>query len=682
MTKNIIIKTISSLWLICYLTYFCIAQTDNNDENDQEENVVAQMNYCITSLTNIINDKSMATLEHETDQIINNLTMEQIKGLYDIIDFRTELLYALGKFEITEEERILTKRLQSMKRDNIKWTAISNALNPTMLLTGRSSIGPQLAFQAALTAARSAVEYKAMQGEQDIEELRAMWELRKEDLKTISNLRQQAQQIVFKLYTKYNLKENDRLTESTADAFSTYISESEAAKRCRLLEDHYDTYQKFAPYYYYLGMSYLDLGQYEQAQNSFETYLTLYNKTPILRYDEKSGCIALAQLVYEKDLNNEKKEQLINIALKNMPGNSAALLQCVMVYLYDIHDNEKAFHLLRMGIDDPKASDIDILLMAAANLMPTISKYPQLKKEIYEGFSKQTQIHLDTYLTFIVNTQSNAFDDITRTITISNYCHRKWYLFWKGKFFSNHIHITLPQHIEFDFDDMAFYIEQHESEYVIIKQLKTSFTNGINIDKINKVSCFKHNNNLKYLFMDAIIPNEVFLLKPNIDINKIKNEKWPRMSDFTLSQNDVKDIVKFCKKHISANGNVEIDCDPINSNMINIESNCEIPIMFQGKSLTYTPYHSQKQAGYYLRLVLSNGISILYKYQNGKLAPYLYTNNTKSIFANSDFKYEYEFHESTLLDENFEEVIHENIEKPSLIKRIGNFFSQLWHKLF
>ena len=154
------------------------------------------------------------------------------------------------------------------------------------------------------------------------------------------------------------------------------------------------------------------------------------------------------------------------------------------------------------------------------------------------------------------------------------------------------------------------------------------------------------------------------------------------MSEFTLSDDDVEDIVKFCKKHISANSNVEIDCDPLNSNIINKESNCEIPIIFQGDSLTYTPYHSQKQAGYYLRLVLSNGINVLYKYQNGKLVPYLYTNNTKSVFANSDFKYEYEFHENTLIDENFEEVIPENIEKPSFLKRIGNFFSKLWHKLF
>lgn len=56
-----------------------------------DENVVAQMNYCINSLTNIVHNKSMSVLEHESDQLINNLTMQQIIGLPEIRDFRIDL---------------------------------------------------------------------------------------------------------------------------------------------------------------------------------------------------------------------------------------------------------------------------------------------------------------------------------------------------------------------------------------------------------------------------------------------------------------------------------------------------------------------------------------------------------------------------------------------------------------
>lgn len=79
-------------------------------------NVISQMNFCISTLTNIISNKSMSVLEHESNQLVNNLTMEQIVGLPDIKDFRIDLLDAISKFEITEEERALMRRLNSMKR--------------------------------------------------------------------------------------------------------------------------------------------------------------------------------------------------------------------------------------------------------------------------------------------------------------------------------------------------------------------------------------------------------------------------------------------------------------------------------------------------------------------------------------------------------------------------------------
>lgn len=400
----------------------------------EKDMVIAQMNYCITTLTNIVHNKSMTVLEHESDQLLNNLTMEQIIGLYEINDFRIELLDAVSRFEITEEERALLRRLQSIKRDNMKWAAISNALNPTMLLTGNAGpgMGYQLAFQTLLTTARSAVEYKTMQGEQNIEELRAMWDLRKEDLNTINDVRKTALSIVFSLYNKYHLSENDRLTEATANLFSNYISDPDAAKRVRLLEDHRKTYEQIAEYYYHLGMGYVDLGQYDKAKPNFVAYLNMYKKAPILRYDEKSGCIALTRLSYEKNLSNKEKEQLINIALQNLPSNSAAVLQCAMVYLYELKDEKKGFDLIRMGIDDPNASDHNLLFMAAAKLLPMMAKYPVLNMNIQASFSKNSGINFDSYITFLINAKENAWENISKIISFNDVSYRKWYHLWIG----------------------------------------------------------------------------------------------------------------------------------------------------------------------------------------------------------------------------------------------------------
>lgn len=439
------------------------AYAQDKTGNSKKDNVIVQMNYCINSLTNIIHNKSMSVLEHESDQLVNNLTMEQIIGLYEINDFRTDLIDAVGKFGITEEERNLIRRIQSIKRDNMKWVALSNALNPTMLLTGNGpGFGPQMAFQTLLTAARSVVEYKTMQGEQNIEELQAMWDLRKEDLQTILQLRKSAQSIIFELYNKYNLSESDRLTESTATLFNEYITEVDASKRVRILQDNYKTYYKFPEYYYHLGMAYVDCKNYSKAKEAFITYLNMYKNAPILRFDERTGCIALTMLAHEKNLSITKKEELIDIAIKNLPSNSAAILQCAMTYIYDLKNYEKGFQLIRAGIDDPKATDRDLLFMAAANLIPCLNKNSITYRSLCETFSNSKYFSLDSYLTFNIYTNSNAWTSINNVLLLSEYTKSLWYTLWFGKKFNNEFQVTIPEYISFNSNDILVYIEEHK----------------------------------------------------------------------------------------------------------------------------------------------------------------------------------------------------------------------------
>lgn len=625
----------------------------------EKDMVIAQMNYCITTLTNIVHNKSMTVLEHESDQLLNNLTMEQIIGLYEINDFRIELLDAVSRFEITEEERALLRRLQSIKRDNMKWAAISNALNPTMLLTGNAGpgMGYQLAFQTLLTTARSAVEYKTMQGEQNIEELRAMWDLRKEDLNTINDVRKTALSIVFSLYNKYHLSENDRLTEATANLFSNYISDPDAAKRVRLLEDHRKTYEQIAEYYYHLGMGYVDLGQYDKAKPNFVAYLNMYKKAPILRYDEKRGCIALTRLSYEKNLSNKEKEQLINIALQNLPSNSAAVLQCAMVYLYELKDEKKGFDLIRMGIDDPNASDHNLLFMAAAKLLPMMAKYPVLNMNIQASFSKNSGINFDSYITFLINAKENAWENISKIISFNDVSYRKWYHLWIGTHLNDELHIILPERISYNVGDISIYIENHKAKKVTIQQLRTAFTEGVTLDEIEDIDCFKANKDLKYLYFETLIPDKVFMLKKNIDYEKIRKEEWPRMSEFSFSDDNddindnteeikenIEEIIDFCKSHAPKSYDTNLECEEWGNDYINKGESNGAKIKFSGDSLRYRPYHSTKQEGYYLRIVFANGINLMYKYDSDDkdLKPYLYSVSGRTVFANIASKDEYQ----------------------------------------
>ncbi len=732
MYKNVIAFLLALL--MSYSAFSAGAGTPKQSKQAQE-NVVAQMNYCINSLTNIIHNKSIVVLDHESDQIINNLTMEQIVGLYEINDFRIDLFDAISRMQITEEERMLMRRLQSIKRDNLKWQALSNALSPTIMVTGGSpqQMAVQAGVQVLLTAARTAVEYQASKGEQNIEELRAMWDLRKNDLEVIANVRKSAINIVFALYNKYNLSEKDRLTERTANAFCNYISEPDAKKRIRLLEDNRETYKHFASYYYYLGMAYVDAGKYEKAKTHFDTYLKLYNNTPIFRHDEKSGCIALAKLANEPKLSAKEKENLIRMACENLPDNAAAILQCAMVYIYDLKQEEKGLELLRAGIDNPRMSDKDVLYMAVANLMPTVIKYPEIKDIIDKEFNTGKNIDFESYITYLMNGQRNAWNSLRTVFEIedcsygklgketwgkckeglkegantaakhffpiygtyswakdfieeeseyrSTWEHIKFRFnnFWswgsstddenkgsikdvvkeESKFhfpiyavysrtkdfvyegdeidlsLNKGFRIIIPERLSYGNGDISVYYENHESDEVSIRQINVEFANAITQKQINEIDCFKANKNLKYLFVDVIVPEQLYSLKYNLDLDKIKDEKWPGMSEFDMSKGDIEDIVDFCKEYMPDNFDTNLDCNEYEGKTIDIKPTNGIATKFKGDTLTYTPTHSVNQQGDYLRIVLKNGINIVYHYDDSDdvFIPYLYTINDNVVYA-------------------------------------------------
>ena len=193
------------------------------------------------------------------------------------------------------------------------------------------------------------------------------------------------------------------------------------------------------------------------------------------------------------------------------------------------------------------------------------------------------------------------------------------------------------------------WVEKHTSDKVTIRQLQTTYTYGIDITKFDEVDCFKANKNLKYLYFDVLVPEKTFILKRDIDYVKIQNETWHRQSEFVLSQTDIEDIIDFCKDNTPKNYTTELSCEYLKYDCTD-KSTDELKIMFYGNESNYDIHHSSEQFGYYLRIIFTNGINLLYKFENGELMPYMYSFKKKIIFAKEEFKKEYEYVETPQTD--------------------------------
>lgn len=702
-----------TLVIIFFNASYTFAQSD-------KDMVIAQMNYCINSLTNIINNKSIVVLDHETDQLINNLTMEHVSNLYEIADFRGSLLETVGNLQITEEERNILKRVNDIKGNGMLWQSLSSALDPTLLLFSGSAKSSklQMGFMLLLTAARTSVEYKSNQNEQNIGELQSLWELRKKDMNDYIQLRKKALDLEYNLFHKYNLKEQDRLTEKNAIWFSDICKEPDARKRLRLLLDNRNTFAFLTDYYYHVGMAYIDLNNYIQAKPYLQEYINRYNKTPIFRYDEKSGCVALAMLAYDSTLNAIDKQNLIDVALKNLPNNGAALLQCVVTYLSDIKDAPKAYNLLRLGIDNPNMDNKDAMVMFSANMLEDIKQYKEIYTKLSEAVYSTPGLSLNSIIAYAMrdNYQNSFWMNYANLLNISDYFHHPWYglWIWGNPVLESRFDIAINNKYGLNINDIKIYREHFDGKKLTIKQNQLYYKNGLLIDDImNDVACFKANPNLMYLFLSPLIEGKVYRIKDNLDYGLIESGEFRGLSEYTLTEDDLTDIVTYCKDKYIENNITALcsdkmdDCKEHTDTFLLtppiIENNSDDALSeafikgkilcdFEGDSLAYIPYILSTEPRDYIKVVLLGPSMTTLTFSldskdNEKAYLYSVENGGKIIFQ--DLK-----SVSNKIHAQLEELEKEKLEASqpsfwqkislwfsSVFNSIGNWFANLWSSI-
>ena len=601
-------KSFLSIVLLILSSLVCVNARNIDAHNpNQQELVIAQMNYCINSLTNIIENNSIEVLDHELNQLLNNLTMKELVGLDEVARFRISLLQNINSLQITNEERELLKRIQFKNRKLKKWDAISNALNGVLfILPGNSgsvstkAVAIQTASLALFTAARTAIEYKRTGIQSDIEEMRQMWELRKSDLNTFTAQRKSALELVISLFQKYNLDEKDRLTEESCKRFNEIITTNDPHMRIRRLNDEKNSYSKMMDFYYHLGMAYIDVNDYKTAKPLFLKYLQMYKNAPIFRYDEKSGCIALAMLSFDKELSNSKREELIKSALENLPNNGAALVQCAIHRMAQQNRINDAYNLLRMGIDRTSISDKDLIIDTTITLLENIKKYPSVYKDICTAIEGCNDISLTSYVSYLIS--SNQLTRLSELFIFldrkpeENFSLKKYlnqftklnhymqmvpligkYFFWDEIYESiyesirsaDDLYIYISNKYRYELSDFEIYQEnQDKNTMKIIKNIHTDIDAFTHEDIMNELDFLENYEELFWSLFTKIGPDN-YRVKPTINISKIKNNDFssfhPRINNLfeykKIPSGDIEDLVDFLEEHRAK----QTDCSVLRS---------------------------------------------------------------------------------------------------------------------
>lgn len=412
---------------IAGLVLFVAIVFNVNAQQIDKEAVAFQMNSCVMSITNLNQSQNLSTYNRELDYLQNNISREGLVRIPEVTELRESILGVIYQLKITQEERQVLARIRTMEKNGAKWSAISDALSSAMVfIPGKGGAGPQAAFYSLATAARAAVEYGAIQNAGNIEEERALWEIRKKDLQQYASLNKGAYSEINKIFRKYHLGDEYELTKERAESFIKNIGEENASKRIHWLQDNAESYKYFNDYYYYLGMSYYDVKNYAMADRYFNQYLANEKKAKLFKLDDKTGCIYLAKLDYSKGLTKAQYEEYVKKAIANLPHEAMAYIQGALVYFTYLQSPEKAVDLLRKAMYDDKLADKESIIIALTKWMPKVKKmkiYPELYKVVCSAINdNEGYVSVYSYLSFLnACGEVNMWDEVNKLFSISGH---------------------------------------------------------------------------------------------------------------------------------------------------------------------------------------------------------------------------------------------------------------------
>lgn len=557
--------------VFCIITFLIAIVVNCYSQQVDKEVVALQMNSCVMSVVNIRQSQNLTTFLRERDIIMNKLSIEGMVRIPEIASWRKSTLDATGRLTISQEERDFLKKIRVMEKNGAKWQAVSNALNSAMVFVpGKGGGGAQAAFYALLTTARTAVEYGSLQNAGNIEEERALMEIRKRELAVYNDQDTTLFGTITRIFQKYKVPEEYRMDEESAKSFKQLIQVKDASVRIRKLLDMERSYRYFNDYYYYLGMAYCETKDYANADKYFNKYLSNESKSKLYRTDEKAGCIYLAKLGYSKKLTNTQYVNYIDKIVRNLPHSSPAYIQCALVYFTQLKSPEKAVDLLRKALYDDQISDKEAIIMALTRWMPKIKEmgiYHELYKVVCKAIDdNESLVSVNSYLAFLNSCgEKNMWDEINKIMAISG----------NGDTLEVNPHRTFNVHLyknlNVDPGSISVFMEVMSDDELFAKEKTMSFLEGYSKKKLQKkFDLFDPTNGFDemiYFFFDHDPVSNQFFVKRSLsskDFATLLNRpqdfeafKETYAYDLDLAspgskgRKYIKEVAEYCKKHQS-----------------------------------------------------------------------------------------------------------------------------------
>ncbi|MBQ7169899.1 MAG: sel1 repeat family protein [Synergistaceae bacterium] len=349
------------------------------DSYDPQHTMLA-LNMAVVSVHRILSTQDRIILDAEYQNIINNLSIGNIRSDPEITELYRKLLdVAQGKKLRQDEAAEIQKRYDAQSRSRIKDALSEMAEIARGVLAGDENAGKIFVGLGRLLTACTAGYFrdKSEGITRNINLNDEMFRLRAEDMSDFNELQKQLLSSSWNLLNKYHLPDEYRLIQKALDDFYRAVDEPDtASRRLRMLKALEDDFRVYPPYWYYRARTAIETGDSVEAEACFDRFGEVWR--PVLRKDPymleavkyrinailkdgvndeaRKNILVLAGTMRENTMREDWVNNLFAAALYYSLGEKDTAMKCAEVNIDFGYEHELSTAMLsqmRAGVDFP-----------------------------------------------------------------------------------------------------------------------------------------------------------------------------------------------------------------------------------------------------------------------------------------------------------------------------------------
>ena len=272
--------------LLVIAVLLCGVQAVHAEDYDPQHTMLA-LNMAVVSVHRILATQSRAVLDDEYQNIINNLSLGNIRSDPEITKLYEKLLDITSRKKLRNEEAEYLRKIYSEEAKRSLSGALSDlGKTSATMIREDGGIGAFFGSFSNLVSVGAASYFKyqtsgvTRQGSLDDN----LYRLKVEDLADFNDIQKQLLSSSWNLMNRYNLPESYRLVQSSVDDFCRAVENSgNPSRKLRMLQALEDDFSVYPPYWYYRAKSAYDCGESEEAALCFDKFDEVWR--PVLRRD-------------------------------------------------------------------------------------------------------------------------------------------------------------------------------------------------------------------------------------------------------------------------------------------------------------------------------------------------------------------------------------------------------------